>query len=232
MYHHFLISLFSKLIRYSNYNFSSKSTRSPSRAKIVATSSRKAPPKHRYLTKKMISQAARSYHKDPSLVKPEEPIKKIKSEHPKKSVTENVDGSAQQWFYPHNPKQGPKKPPLYPEAKAHTNDSSKKGLYYLKKYQEQILGVAPDMVGTNHTGKCNPPPLGHLDDSILSTPNDPVSNFTHTAGTPLDAQSWKLSLPTQVELYRQEFGQPCQDESFTQEACAETCLHFVLKSGF
>ena len=126
---------------------------------------------------------------------------------------------------PPQPKTSAKKSTDFPEAKAHKNDKSKKGLYHLKKYQEQTLGVDPNMVGTNHTGKSNPPSVGHIVESILSSPNDPVSDVTHTAGTLLDTQAWKLSLPTQVELYRQEFGRPSNDESFTQPTfCAEECF--------
>ena len=43
---------------------------------------------------------------------------------------------------------------------------------------------------------------------------------------------WKATLPTALEQYRQEFGEPDSWHSFTQEACAETTLHFLFKSGF
>lgn len=43
---------------------------------------------------------------------------------------------------------------------------------------------------------------------------------------------WQQNLPTKLELYRHKFGQPTKHLSFTQEACGETILHFVLKSGF
>lgn len=41
-----------------------------------------------------------------------------------------------------------------------------------------------------------------------------------------------MSLPTRSSLYKEGFGKPSVNHSFTQEACADTCLHFVLKNGF
>ena len=43
---------------------------------------------------------------------------------------------------------------------------------------------------------------------------------------------WKSTLPSPLALYRQEFGKPDSSHSFTQEACGETIMHFVFKSGF
>ena len=45
-------------------------------------------------------------------------------------------------------------------------------------------------------------------------------------------QSWKSVLPTKSELLSTSFGKPDSNHSFTQEACCETILFLVLKSGY
>ena len=54
---------------------------------------------------------------------------------------------------------------------------------------------------------------------------------THSGGPP-PAPSWKSDLPTPAQLCRQGFGRPDANHSFTQQACADTILFHVLKSGF
>ena len=43
---------------------------------------------------------------------------------------------------------------------------------------------------------------------------------------------WRDALPSAAQLRCEGFGQPNLAHSFTQEACAETCLFHVLASGF
>ena len=138
-----------KINRYSNYNLSNKSTRAHSKVKITPASCRKSPTKHLLLTKKMILPATRSFQRDQTLFKTDKAANKIKSEQPSLSSTIEVGASSQHWFYPHNPKRAPKKLPLFPQVKAHPKDKGKKGIYYLKKCQDELLGVDPGMVGTN-----------------------------------------------------------------------------------
>ena len=45
-------------------------------------------------------------------------------------------------------------------------------------------------------------------------------------------QSWKSVLPTKSELLSTSFGKPDSNHSFTQEACCETALFLILKSGY
>lgn len=94
---------------------------------------------------------------------------------------------------------------------------------HLKGYLQGTLGIDHSLDSTVQTGKqpvldCDPP---------LS-----ISDHVGVAPATLPFTSWKDSLPTPVDLYKQEFGKPDSSHSFTQEACADTCMHFVLKSDF
>ncbi len=95
--------------------------------------------------------------------------------------------------------------------------SVKKALGFIERYQRDILKIDPRIDGTNQLGKT----------SIVPT-FDPIGN----PHQPEVHAEWKSSLPTPAHLLRQQFGRPDNNHSFTQEACMETCLHLLLKSGY
>ena len=105
------------------------------------------------------------------------------------------------------------------------SNKSKKPL--LAAFYKEHLGVGDNNVTLDSKGTSIP----HL--SSTTTPIGASYDCpTTTHFTPGPQQDWKTALPSPLELYRQEFGKPDSSHSFTQEACGETILHFVLKSGF
>lgn len=105
-----------------------------------------------------------------------------------------------------------------PKAKA---DTGLKHRPLLNAYQQKYLGVSTSEDVKNGTS------------SIENNYNATDYNATHPIGNgQSNMQSWKRLLPSRSTLYREEFGKPDTSHSFTQEACGETILHFVLKSGY
>jgi hypothetical protein len=103
----------------------------------------------------------------------------------------------------------------------HGNVTLDKGHHsHLKEYYQGVLGVDPTTYCEPSTGKLLP----SLDDVMPGL-------FYEPQASDLEPE-WKKDLPTKVQLYRQEFGRPSVNHSFTQEASVDTCLYFVLKSKF
>ena len=130
----------------------------------------------------------------------------------------------------------PSKPPLFGTAKHSPMGRPDRdtNLTLLKTYNEEILGIDPKLMEAGETGE-----------SICTLPNillfQPESQLEILSATPLQSQhpplladptSWKADLPTRAQLYCNGFGKPTKSHSFTQTACADTCLHLILKSGY
>ena len=98
----------------------------------------------------------------------------------------------------------------------------------LATFHQDHLGMKPEDIVTNNTGENESHIELHTDNPISNPWFDPAAIY-HDIGPQL---SWKYNLPSQAELYLDGFGRPDTSHSFTQEACGETTLFFVLKSGF
>ena len=103
----------------------------------------------------------------------------------------------------------------------------------LNNFYKEHLSIEPDAVITNNKGMCTHSVSSHetlFAQSSISYHNfsSPVVIYDEIGPKP----QWQLHLPTKLMLYKQEFGKPDSSHSFTQEACGETILHFVLKSGY
>ena len=103
----------------------------------------------------------------------------------------------------------------------------------LTSFYKEHLHIDPDAVVTNNKGTC-----AHSDISPCETSLAPSSISYHSFSSPVviygeigPKPKWQLHLPTKL-MYKQEYGKPDSSHSFTQEACGETILHFVLKSGY
>ena len=117
-----------------------------------------------------------------------------------------------------------KKPPLFgEESKPRKNKAlsspDAKGHHHLKAYEEKFFGSERASTGDSNKGENGPG---------APTTTQSVSKLVVDE----EAPKWKESLPTATQLRLQGFGKPDKDHSATQEACAETTLHFVLRSGY
>ena len=88
--------------------------------------------------------------------------------------------------------------------------------HHLKQYNSKFLGITNAL--SDPAGKNVPIPT--LPATVPCTHNAPEE--------PL----WMQKLPSAVELLQTKFGKPDGNHSFTQEACGETILFFLLKSGY
>jgi hypothetical protein len=126
-----------------------------------------------------------------------------------------------------------------PEESQNTNDTPRDTKNpRLEEFHRTYLGLEPEAIVTNNKGEQAPTaPEATPTNSCANA--DPISNFDPPTTTILDIYSeigpkleWQYNLPSTLTLYRDGFGKPDLNHSFTQEACGETTLHFVLKSGY
>ena len=127
----------------------------------------------------------------------------------------------------------PSKPPLFGLASApRGHPEHREGLRaHLREYTIKTLGVAPEDVPIGGEQQQPAPPA---DEHVP----DPISNLTSSRDTtstlddePPDPVWWR-TMKTRAQLFKEAFGKPDLQHSFTQEACADTTLHFVLMSGY
>lgn len=106
----------------------------------------------------------------------------------------------------------------------------------LDSFHKTYLGLEPEAIVTNNKGEL--PHTAPTTTPINSCAHaDPISNFYHPPTTAIYQHigpklEWQHNLPSASFLYKNGFGKPDLDHSFTQEACGETTLHFVLQSGY
>ena len=125
---------------------------------------------------------------------------------------------------PCNPKPQVKKQTARPAPAAHPSNLSE-----LDKFHKTYLGMEPtDAINNGKGTPTTTDPARTCRDPISSPFAIPTKIYNHIGPQP----HWKNGLPRPIDLYRQEFGKPDTSHSFTQEACSETTLHLVLKSGF
>ena len=134
-------------------------------------------------------------------------------------------------LHPRRPQPGtgtevlPSKPLLFGPAKKPSQTTSIKAPrqakhQYLLAYKKQYLGTTQQANESTTTGEL---PVHKLIN------NKPISNLVVTDN---HAPLWKSQLKTLTELRLTKFGRPDKDHSVTQEACAETILFFIIKSGY
>ena len=87
-----------------------------------------------------------------------------------------------------------------------------------------FLGLETHDVSSNNKGTYLPDTSEPISIPI-STPYVHPEVIYDTIGPKMP---WKLDLPSALDLYKQEFGKPDSSHSFTQEACGETIMHFIL----
>ena len=98
----------------------------------------------------------------------------------------------------------------------------------LAKFHEKYLDM--DVVDAPSSGKGN---IRKFDNQIIGDPigNNVINTHVETTGR-TSTEAWKQFLPKPIDLYKNKFGKPDTKHSFTQQACGETVMHLVLKSGF